>query len=160
MSITIRVLGPADGAVLQRVAPDVFDGPVDARWSAEFLADPRHHVAVAIDDEIGGGQVVGMASALHYVHPDKAPELWVNEVAVAPTHQGRGIGRQVMQALLAHARALGCRDAWVLTSYGNAAARRMYASAGGTEDPEAALMISFDLTHGGDDEPAGPGSAD
>jgi GNAT superfamily N-acetyltransferase len=150
MSITIRVVGPTDGAFLQRVAPGVFDGPVDARWSAEFLADPRHHLAIAIDDEIEDGQVVGMASALHYVHPDKPPELWVNEVAVAPTHQGRGIGRQVMKALLAHARALGCREAWVLTSYGNAAARRMYAAAGGFEEQEAPLMITFDLAGGGD----------
>jgi GNAT superfamily N-acetyltransferase len=159
VSITIRVLDPADGAVLQRVAPGVFDGPVDVRWSAEFFTDPRHHLAVAIDDAVEGGQVVGMASALHYVHPDKAPELWVNEVAVAPTHQGRGIGRQVMVALLAHARALGCREAWVLTSYDNAAARRMYAAAGGIDDPEPVLMINFDLSDGGGDEPTEPASA-
>src|SRR5215831_17565052 len=127
MSIIIRVLGPDDGAVLQRVAPDVFDNPVDARWSAEFFADLRHHLAVAIDD----GLVVAMASALHYVHPDKPPELWVNEVGVAPTHQGRGIGRQTLAALLAHARTVGCQEAWVLTGADNAAARRMYAAMGG-----------------------------
>jgi aminoglycoside 6'-N-acetyltransferase I len=86
-----------------------------------------------------------MASGVHYVHPDKPPELWVNEVAVAPTHQGHGVGRQVLFALLAHARTLGCREAWVLTSYDNAAARRMYAAAGGAEEQEAPLMITFDL---------------
>jgi GNAT superfamily N-acetyltransferase len=143
MSVTIRVLGPDDGAVLQHVAPDVFDNPVDPRWSAEFLADPRHHLAVAMDDETG--QVVGMASGLHYVHPDKPPELWVNEVGVAPTHQGRGVGRQVLAALLAHGRSLGCGQAWVLTSAENAAARRMYAAAGGEEEPEAPVMITFSL---------------
>jgi GNAT superfamily N-acetyltransferase len=141
MPITFRVLEPTDGAVLEQVAPDVFDGPVDVRWSAEFLADPRHHLAVAIES----GQVVGMASGVHYVHPDKPPELWVNEVAVAPTHQGQGVGRQVLLALLAHARTLGCQEAWVLTSYDNAAARRMYAAAGGAEEQEAPLMINFDL---------------
>src|SRR5215475_3097358 len=112
MSISIRILGPDDGVVLQRVAPDVFDGPIDARWSAEFLADACHHLAVAIED----GLVVAMATALRYVHPDKPPELWVNEVGVAPTHQGRGIGSQTLAALLAHAKTLGCREAWVLTS--------------------------------------------
>jgi GNAT superfamily N-acetyltransferase len=141
MPITFRVLEPTDGAVLEQVAPGVFDGPVDVRWSAEFLADSRHHLAVAIES----GQVVGMASGVHYVHPDKPPELWVNEVAVAPTHQGHGVGRQVLLALLAHARSLGCREAWVLTSYDNAAARRMYAAAGGAEEQEAPLMITFDL---------------
>lgn len=141
MPMTIRILGPADGAVLQNVAPDVFDYPVDARWSAEFLADPRHHLAVAIDND----QVVGMASAVHYVHPDKPPELWVNEVAVAPTHQSHGVGRQVLAALLAHGRTLGCVEAWVLTNYSNTAARRMYAAAGGVEERESPLMITFPL---------------
>lgn len=140
MTIDVRVLGPGDAAVLRRVAPDVFDGPIDARWSAEFLADPRHHLAVAIED----GVVVGMASGLHYVHPDKPPELWVNEVGVTPTHQGRGVGRRVLTALLAHGRALGCAEAWVLTHHGNTAARRMYAAVGGV-DADAPLLISFAL---------------
>jgi ribosomal protein S18 acetylase RimI-like enzyme len=146
MSITIRVLGPDDGAVLGRVAPDVFDDPVDARWSAEFFADPRHHLAVAIED----GVVVAMASALHYVHPDKPPELWVNEVGVAPTHQGRRIGRRVLTALLEHAKTLGCRAAWLLTSADNTAAQRMYAAAGGREEDEPPVMVTFDLASDAD----------
>jgi aminoglycoside 6'-N-acetyltransferase I len=141
MPVTVRILGPDDRVVLQHVAPDVFDGPVDARWSAEFLADPRHHLAVAIED----GLVVGMASALHYIHPDKPPELWVNEVGVAPTHQRQGIGRQTLAALLAHARTVGCREAWVLTSADNGAARWMYAAVGGREE-ESPVMIAFNLT--------------
>jgi GNAT superfamily N-acetyltransferase len=146
MSISIRILGPDDGVVLQHVAPDVFDGPIDARWSAEFLADQRHHLAVAIDD----GLVVAMATALHYVHPDKPPELWVNEVGVATTHQRRGVGRQTLAALLAHAKTLGCQEAWVLTSAVNGAARRMYAAVGGREETEPPVMITFDLAGGAD----------
>jgi GNAT superfamily N-acetyltransferase len=146
MPITIRVLGAADGAVLKRVAHGVFDYPVDARWSAEFLTDPRHHLAVAIDDE--SGRVVGMASGLHYVHPDKPPEFWVNEVGVAPTHQGQGVGRRVLAALLACARTLGCQEAWVLTDRGNTAARHMYAAVGGMEAREVPVMITFKLGDG------------
>ena len=125
----------------------MFDEPVDARWSAEFLRDPRHHLAVALDEEDGGDapRVVGMASGVHYVHPDKAPQLWINEVGVAPSHHGRGIGTRLVRALLDHARTLGCTEAWVLTSPTNAAARRMYASAGGEEADEAPVMVEFDL---------------
>lgn len=143
MAVTIRILGASDGAALQHVAPDVFDGPVDPHWSAEFLADPRHHLAVAIDD--ASGLVVGMASGVHYVHPDKPPELWVNEVGVAPTHQGQGVGRRVLAALLAHGRALGCDAAWVLTTTDNSAARRLYGAVGGVEDSETPMMITFAL---------------
>jgi ribosomal protein S18 acetylase RimI-like enzyme len=142
LSYTIRILGPDDAAVLDRVAPGVFDHDVDARWAAEFFADRRHHLAVALD----GATVVGIASAVHYVHPDKPPELFVNEVGVAPTHHGRGVGRRLMRALLARGRDLGCREAWVLTAYTNAAARRLYASVGGAEAPEPTLMISFRFT--------------
>lgn len=145
MDITVRVLGPGDGAVLAAVADDVFDGPVDARWAAEFLADPRHHLAVAIAD----GVVVGMASGVHYVHPDKPPELWVNEVGVAAAFQNQGIGRQLLRALFARGREVGCAAGWVGTEVGNAAARRLYRAVGGAEDPEPFVMVSFDLAESG-----------
>ena len=139
--IDVRLLGADDAGVLADVDPDVFDGPVDPRWSAEFLADPRHHLAVAVD----GGRVVGMVSAVHYVHPDKAPELWIDEVGVASAWRGRGLAPRLLQAMFAHGRALGCVQAWVLTSPDNAAACRAYERAGGVASPEPIVMYEFDL---------------
>jgi ribosomal protein S18 acetylase RimI-like enzyme len=135
-----RLATPPDAAALANSAADVFDDPVDPALTAEFLGDPRHHLAIAIDD----GRIVGMASGVHYVHPDKASELWVNEVGVAPEYRGRGIGRRVLAVLLDHGRALGCGEAWLLTDDDNTAARRMYAAAGGRETPPQ-IMIEFDL---------------
>jgi ribosomal protein S18 acetylase RimI-like enzyme len=136
---TIRFLGSADAAVLASVAPEVFDNEVDPRWTAEFLADPRHHIAVAL----AGEQVVGMATAVHYLHPDKGPELWINEVAVAPSFRNQGIGKQLMAKLLSRGRALGCTEAWLGTEESNTAARRLYAAVGGVE--EAMVYITFEL---------------
>jgi aminoglycoside 6'-N-acetyltransferase I len=136
---TIRLLGPSDAAVLDHVAEGVFDNPVHPRWAAEFFADPRHHLAVALDGDL----VVGMASAVHYVHPDKPPELWVNEVGVAPAYRNRGIGRALLQALFQRGKELGCREAWLGTEADNAAARRMYRAAGGEEAPM--VVYSFRL---------------
>lgn len=137
--VVIRVLGPDDVAILDRVADDVFDYAVDPHWTAEFLADPRHHLVVALDARV----VVGMASAVHYVHPDKPPELWVNEVGVAPTHHRQGIGRRMLEALFAHGRQLGCHQAWVATEPSNTAARALYAAVDGTEEPT--VIFTFDL---------------
>ena len=82
-----------------------FDDPIDVARADEFLADPHHHLAVAVED----GLVVGFVSAVHYVHPDKpGPELWINEVGVAATHRRRGLGTRLLRAVFALDRALGC----------------------------------------------------
>lgn len=147
--IAIRVLRAGDAAILRRVAHGVFDNAVDPRWTAEFLADPRHHMAVALLD----GEVVGMASAVHYVHPDKPPELWVNEVGVAPAHQRKGVGRRLLAALFAHGRTLGCTEAWLGTEESNVAARGLYASAGGNEEPMVYVTFRLDDRPHADREP-------
>jgi len=139
MAFEVKVLGPQDAALLDHVAPDVFDRGIDAALRAEFLADPRHHLVVAID----GGVVVGFASAVHYVHPDKPTELWINEVGVAGSHRGRGIGKAIMAAMLEVAKDLGCREAWVLTDRGNEPAMRLYAAAGGKPTPRDQVMFTF-----------------
>lgn len=139
--VSIHLVGPDDGALLERVADGVFDNPVHARWSAEFLADDRHHLVLALLD----GVVVGMAAGVRYVNPDKPPELFVNEVGVAFAHQGQRIGTRLVRALLDAARARGCVTAWVLTSPTNTVARRLYASAGGQEETESPTMYLFPL---------------
>ena len=137
--VAVRLLDHDDAAVLDNVADDVFDHAVHPRWCAEFFADPRHHLAVALDN----GVVVGMASGVHYVHPDKAPELWINEVAVAPTHHDLGIGRRLVATLVAHGEALGCGEAWVLTSPDNEPAKRMYRAAGAIPHEELSVMFTY-----------------
>jgi hypothetical protein len=87
---------------------------------------------VAIDD----GLVVGFASGVHYIHPDKPPELWVNAL---------------LHALFDVGRVHNCRTAWVLTCRDNVAAMALYTSVGGTEGTDdsgpAAAMVgyTFDL---------------
>jgi aminoglycoside 6'-N-acetyltransferase I len=139
MELEIRLLGPDDRAVLDHVVDGVFDEPVDPRWTGEFLADARHHLVVARLD----GVVVGMASAVDYVHPDKAPRLWINEVGVAPAFRRQGIGRRLLEALLTLGRRLGCTEAWLGTEVDNVAARHLYERAGGAA--EAFVLYSFPL---------------
>lgn len=143
MSITVRTLERDEAHILSRVDPDVFDGPLRDHLVREFLEDPRHHIAVAIDEN---ATVVGMASAFHYVHPDKPPQFFVNETGVAGSYQRKGIGLRLMKELLAHAASLGCREAWVATEDDNAAARALFAKAGGRLAPERIVMYTFTLS--------------
>ncbi len=140
-SVEIRILGPGEESLLTYLADGVFDDPIDVSARGEFLRDPRHHLCVALD----GTRVVGFATAVHYVHPDKArPELWINEVGVAPTHQRMGVGKKLLACLMRRAIELGCSEAWVLTDRSNPAAMRLYAAAGGV-DAKDQVMFTFRL---------------
>ena len=140
-SIEVRILQHDEAFILANVDDDVFDDRIDPAACREFLADRRHRLAVAID----AGQVVGFASGVICLHPDKPkPELWINEVGVASGHRSQGIGRRLMDVMLEAGRAAGCRDAWVLTDRANQAARRLYAAAGGRESGDH-VMFTFPL---------------
>lgn len=139
--VEFRVLEYGEAPLLQRVADGLFDHPVDHPGAEEFLADPHLHIAVAIRDD----RIVGFASGVDYIHPDKPRELWINEVAVARESRNNGIGRGVVEAILSKARQLGCRDAWVLTDADNAAATALYESAGGQEERPGQRMYVFAL---------------
>src|SRR5262245_10145773 len=139
--IEIKVLSQQDTGVLANIAPDVFDDTIDLGRTDEFLADPHHHLVVAVDN----GQVVGFVSAVHYLHPDKPrPELWINEIGVAAPHRGRGLGTQLLNSLFVVGKGLGCAEAWVLTDRANTAAMRLYAAVGGTK-PTDHVMFTFRL---------------
>lgn len=132
--LIIKILTQNDISLLQNAANDLFDQSIDEKLASEFLNDPRHHIVVAIFNE----QIVGFASALHYIHPDKPAELWINEVGVAEEHQNKGIAKAIMKQLFQLGKNLGCASAWVLTESDNLPANRLYQSIGG-EKSEATL---------------------
>jgi aminoglycoside 6'-N-acetyltransferase I len=141
--LSIRRLVLADLPLLL-AARDVFDHAVQPVLAQRFLAHPDHHLVGAVEN----GRLLGIVSAVTYLHPDKPLECWINEIGVAASQQRRGIGRQLVQAMLAHAGSLGCREAWVLTNSGNRAARALFAACGGLASPAArapdgVIMVSF-----------------
>lgn len=137
--VEVRILEAGQESVMQNLAPDVFDYPLDPSRTVAFLLDPHHHLAVALDEQT----VVGFASGFTYFHPDKPLELFINEVAVATAYQRQGIAKQLLQLLFAHAKALGCTQAWVLTENTNVAARKLYKSLEGKLAQP--VLYSFDL---------------
>jgi aminoglycoside 6'-N-acetyltransferase I len=139
--IDVILLGPGEEARLDQLLSDVFDGPIRESRVTEFLDDSRHHLAVAVDGDL----VAGFASAVHYVHPDKDPELWINEVGVASQYRRRGVARALVRRLFQHATQLGCSEAWVLTERDNEAAMGLYRSLRGVTADAETVMFSFDV---------------
>lgn len=140
---TIKVLSKSDLSLLMNVADNVFDSPIDETYASEFINDPRHPIVVALADDV----ITGFASAVHYTHPDKPSELWINEVGVAPSHQKQGVGKALMKEILRLGHELGCKTAWVLTEQDNAPAHGLYKSAGGKVDKGDTVMYEFDINY-------------
>jgi len=58
------------------------------------------------------------------------PEGDVQTIGVAPSAQGRGLGRRLLDALLVEAERRGCTQVFLEVREGNAAALRLYEAAG------------------------------
>jgi ribosomal protein S18 acetylase RimI-like enzyme len=141
LSYTIRLLGPSDTAVFEKVAPGVFYKPADASLTAEFLNDPRHHIAVALSE----GEIIGSATATHYLHPSRPPTLFIIGVAVSPAFRRLGVGKAMLHSLLEEARKLGCTEAKVGAEVSNGAAQSLYSGIGGALDPDDYVTYTIDL---------------
>ena len=133
------LLSSGDEKLLEASEHGVFDGDIKPELGPQFLADPRHHIAVAIEDSI----IVGFASAVSYIHPDKPDELWINEVAVAKEFRRKGIADNLLKLLFQCGRGLGCRQAWVLADESSIPTHQLYSKLGGV--PEKQIMDSFKL---------------
>lgn len=139
--VVVRRLQPGDEREVERFA-EAFDDPIDAEATRSFLRDERHHLVVAYVD----GRPAGFVSAVEIFHPDKAPELFLNEIGVIERLRRVGAGLALLDELELLGKELGCETIWVLTDEGNAAAMGMYAKAGGTWDGERHVMFKYDLT--------------
>jgi ribosomal protein S18 acetylase RimI-like enzyme len=129
--LEIRQVKRGDKALFERVAAGVFDEPIDPRRLIAYLAEPCHHMLVALHD----GEVVAQLAAIVHRHPDKPTELYIDEVGVAPTFQRQGIARRMLDEMLAFGKALGCEEAWVATEPDNVAARALYETRGAEAEP-------------------------
>lgn len=114
----IRLLGPGDAGLLAAVAPGLFDNPVNPAQARAFLASPLNELALGL----AGGTAVAFASGTLLLHPDKPPSLFVNEVGTREGRRRRGHGTAVVRALMARARARGCRGLRLGTEPDNVAA--------------------------------------
>jgi ribosomal protein S18 acetylase RimI-like enzyme len=131
MEFEIRQVKPGDVALFDRVAEAVFDEPVDPVRLAAYLAEPGHHMLVALL----AGEVVAQVAAVIHRHPDKPTELYIDEVGVTPALQRQGIARAMLERMLALGSALGCEEAWVGTENDNQPARGLYESRGAAAEP-------------------------
>jgi ribosomal-protein-alanine N-acetyltransferase len=94
---------------------------IEQFWGELAHAPESRWYAVHEDDDVVDGYV-GL-----YAVP---PEGDVQTIAVAPRSQGRGVGRELLVALVAEARRRGCAQLFLEVLDGNAPALALYDSSG------------------------------
>jgi GNAT superfamily N-acetyltransferase len=100
------------------------------RGLAALLASPTGHVAIARD---GNGRAVGMATVQLVISTaEGAPSAWVEDVVVREDWRAQGLGRALLDAVLAWARQQGAVRAQLLADLDNAPALAFYTRLGWT----------------------------
>lgn len=115
MAIAIHGVTAENADLLAKVAADVFDEEITPDRLGPFLAAAGHVMFVAVEDD----QVVGQIRGMVHVQPDRASDLYIDNLGVAPSHKRRGIGRQLIAALVGWGEARGCTYAWLATETDN-----------------------------------------
>jgi GNAT superfamily N-acetyltransferase len=112
-------------AVLFSIEQDFSPDPdKQRRGLATLLASPTGHIAIARDTT---SRAVGMATAQLVISTaEGAPSAWVEDVVVREDFRGKGLGRALLDAVLAWARSQGALRAQLLADLDNAPALAFY----------------------------------
>ncbi len=141
LDIRLVELTAETAAELVRGAEALFDNPIRPDSLAAFLGDPNHLLWFAV----AAGEPIGFASASILLHPDKAPQLFINEVEVLESFRRKGIGRALVARLVAAARARGCDYAWLGTATDNVGGNACFSSVPGGENAGTFALYEWDL---------------
>ncbi len=132
MPVSISTAGPADAEELAEALvtlvpqlsssnPPPSLGAVRAMLEHEAITQ-----FVARDDD---GRIVGVSTLAVFPIPT-ALRAWVEDVIVDDASAGQGIGRQLTEAMLDHARQLGCATVDLTSRPSRAAANHLYEKVG------------------------------
>jgi len=139
MDTRIIRVGPAEAALLDRVAEDVFDEAIDRSRLAAYVAEPGHLMVVAVSAD----QVIGQARGMIHRHPDQPTELYIDNLGVTPARRREGVAMRMLDELVDWGRSLGCEEAWVGTEVDNEPARALYEGRGSAA--ETFVMYLYEL---------------
>lgn len=138
-AVFLHRLTRATAGLLENIAEDVFDEEVDAQRLDGYLEASGNLMVLAVC----GDEVVGQVAAYLQHHPDQNPALYVDNLGVSPLFQRRGVGRRLVEEAFAWGKAMGCRQAWIVTDADNIAARALYEGMG--SEAQSVVMFSYEL---------------
>jgi GNAT superfamily N-acetyltransferase len=104
-----------------------------------LMVDPAVRFLIAKDDRQAIG-FINFSVRRTALHP--GPSGLIDELVVAESHRGQGVGRLLVEACITECRKLGCSELEVSTEKSNNAARSFYKRCGFEDD---AVLLEIDL---------------
>ena len=132
MAATIAIAGPDAldelTVALEQLVPQLSrsNPPPSREAVAAILAHEAITQFLARDD---GGRIVGVSTLAVFPIPT-GRRAWIEDVVVDAGAAGRGIGRQLTEAMLERARELGCTTVDLTSRPSREAANALYKAAG------------------------------
>jgi ribosomal-protein-alanine N-acetyltransferase len=122
MTFAIRNACAGDLAAIVAIERASFSDP----WSRGMFAT---HLGLRGDDVFLAAELDGelLGYAVSRTVGDEAELL---NIAVAPSHRGRGVGRRLLDSIIGAARATGAQQMWLEVRASNDGARKLYESRG------------------------------
>ncbi|MGO7969092.1 GNAT family N-acetyltransferase, partial [Rhizobium ruizarguesonis] len=72
--------------LLEKIAEEVFDQEINAQRLATYLKSSGHLMIIAVCEK----QVIGQIAAYVHSNPDRASDVYIDNLGVAPPFQRRG----------------------------------------------------------------------
>ncbi len=135
MDLLLRKITAQDQESLDRVMQVISDGGVkDKKRAAKLIekveSDPQKYLLAAVDRETGTlcGTLLGVV--FEDICGDCRPILLVENVAVLPEYQGKGVGRAMFQEIERWGREMDCHYEMLVSGNQRTGAHKFYAALG------------------------------
>ncbi len=124
-AVSLRVATHEDLPAIERIEEAVFGSP----WAPDAYAQEIERSIAVVELACRGDAVVGF-SCTWYVVAAGETEAHLLRVAVDPSQQRRGVGRDLLDAIVRRADAAGATRVLLEVAATNRSARRLYDAAG------------------------------
>ena len=138
--IAIRRARPGDAAAVKDLVAQLGYRPAERSYDETFAQVVRHpEAAVFIAQD--GARVLGYIALSYRPQIRLAARVAsIDELAVAGDAQGAGIGSQLLDTAIAHARSMGCERIEVLSARARESYRRGFYSGRGLSEVDSAVF--------------------
>ena len=132
-AMTVRLARPDDAPEVARLLVAFRDWyGKDEPPEASFLASVRHIMDTAGGEYLLGGDPPAGVAQIRYRHSvwTGTDDCWLEDLFVEESARGTGLGRKLLDAVIARAADRGCKRIELDVDEGNAPAQALYVSAG------------------------------